>query len=157
MSTAAVDQKEWESSDDVVMNDPYTYGDGPTAPIDMSLFIACRNGNIDEVRRLLDGGSSVNVENHTGRTALHVACLKNHINIVAVLIEAKADVNVQDTFGIVPLHYAVSDSNTDLVDLLLKNKANPNVIDCDGRNLLDHAKGNKEVIEKLVAAGARSC
>lgn len=157
MSTSAAVIVEWEGRDhydDVVMADPYSYSDGPTASIDMSLFMACRDGNIEEVRRLLKSGSAVNVEDHTARTPIHVACRKKHPSIVAVLIEAGANVNVQDIFGISPLNFAVSAGNLELVDLLLEHKADPNAIDCDGRSILSRAVTNKTVWDKLVAAGA---
>ncbi|XP_058021723.1 ankyrin repeat domain-containing protein 40 [Ahaetulla prasina] len=52
-------------------------------------------GDIEEVRRLVDFGASVNSQNEiNGWTCLHWACKRNHAQVVAYLLEAGADKDI---------------------------------------------------------------
>ena len=82
------------------------------------LHVACENGEIDLVQKLLKVGADPNVTDEygftplsvrtgSGGTILHVACDKGDINLVTKLLEAGADPNVTDKFGFTPLMRAV--------------------------------------------------
>ena len=99
-----------------------------------SLHNAAKNGNADEVERLLVSTQNVNKRDASGNTALHLA-LQNYnkpLNVVKHLVNAKADVNAKDKWGITPLHLAVSMGWLEMVTYLLANAANVNIADCNG-------------------------
>ena len=54
---------------------------------------AVRKGDIPRIRMLIEGGTSVNVTDPLGRTALHLAAEKNNAEMVSALLELRADVN----------------------------------------------------------------
>ena len=55
------------------------------------LFIASRDGNVDEVERLLAEGADVNIpEWEAGRTALIIASLNGHVDVVERLLAVES-------------------------------------------------------------------
>ena len=64
----------------------------PSDPGKTPLYIACENGNQDEVARLLRRGCLVDTQTSDGRTPLFVACEKGHLDIVELLLKRRASV-----------------------------------------------------------------
>ena len=60
------------------------------------IFAACKQGDIDRVRDLILGGTSVNITDTDGRSLLFYACLHNHEEIVQCLIKQGSNVNLQE-------------------------------------------------------------
>jgi ankyrin repeat protein len=84
--------------------------------------------------------------------------------IVQLFLEAGADVNSKSRYSLnqsmywTALHYAIFRENVDLVRLLLsQKKISVNDVDGDGKTPLQIAgeKGNKQLVEMLVQAGAK--
>lgn len=73
------------------------------------LLLAARNGNIDAVNALLDGGADINETASTDKaTPLVLALINGHYDAAKQLIERGADVKLATSDGVTPL-YAVID------------------------------------------------
>ena len=114
------------------------------------------DGDIEEVKALLDQGVDINAKDDGGRTQLHRASLGGHEKLVRLLISKGADVNVQEDQGFraTPLHHAVHRDHRDIVEILLAHGADIDIKDRNGRTPLDMAKrrGNAEIVEILTKA-----
>eukprot|EP00977_Amphora_coffeiformis_P017483 scaffold5754_cov166-Amphora_coffeaeformis.AAC.5 len=70
----------------------------------VNLITAASEGNVDEVKTLLEFGSmDLNQGDYDRRTALHLAAHEGHLEVVKLLCKAGADVNVKDRWGDRPL------------------------------------------------------
>jgi len=96
------------------------------------LLSAAKGGDIDEVRRLLDGGAKVNVKDKEEMTPLCFAAMRDHTEIAALLIHRGADVNAPNHDGWTPLHIAGGGGRTATVSLLLDRGADVNARMDDG-------------------------
>ena len=137
---------------------------------DYNLMEAVAEGEIDEIKRLIAEGADVNVKNSEGETPLHVSGIWGKVEPLQMLIDAGAKVNVQATgaksLGLAPLHWYTHPGYGDGVAALIKAGAIVNMIvkDEKGTELtaLDIARRytnsdhHKEVVELLVAAGAKT-
>ena len=82
---------------------------------------AASNGDIKEVKRLLDEGVSVDSRKEYNQwTALHYASLFGHADMVSFLIQNKASVDVKSNTGYTPLYLS---ENVEVAKILLENKA----------------------------------
>lgn len=71
------------------------------------LLNAIKAGQFDDVRMLIENGTSVNFQTNDGVTPLHIAVINNEENIVALLLQAGAKVNAPDATTLAtPLHLA---------------------------------------------------
>jgi len=94
------------------------------------LHAACRSGNFEMVKYLLNNGLDSNSKTKSGYTAFHyISKDRNQKNeaLWQLLYDKKADLNATNCFECTPLHYAVLDENVPLVTWLIKNNANLNV------------------------------
>ena len=87
---------------------------------------AARKGDIEEVRRLLDKGTTTRTLDFNGHTILHIALLNGHANIARLLIEYGADIYIPTYDGYQPLHFAAAFCPA-AIPLLLEKGANDNV------------------------------
>ncbi|ACV60059.1 ankyrin repeat domain-containing protein [Alicyclobacillus acidocaldarius] len=143
-----------------------------TDPVVLSFVHAVRTGDVDAVRRLLDGNPGLAskrvVDNKGGsRTALHVVTdwpgyFPNGPVIVKMLIEAGADPNAPTTggkFSETPLHWAASNDDVDVAAALIDGGADIEVLggSIAGGTPLDNAVGYGcwNVARLLVQRGAR--
>lgn len=112
---------------------------------------ACRVGNPDMVRRLLDKGVDVNVRGGVNEfTPLDVAVAENHPDIVAGLLERGADVNAPDRRLNVPLHAA---KNCAIARMLIAHHADVNAQNDFGETPL-FAQRDPQIVELLLDNGA---
>ncbi|PIK41565.1 putative caseinolytic peptidase B protein-like [Apostichopus japonicus] len=61
-------------------------------------FQAARNGDVEEIKRLIKAGLDVNERHPLGWTALQVAAINGHERLVELLLESGADINLGDDF-----------------------------------------------------------
>ena len=88
----------------------------------MDLFEYISNKNIDDVRRLVDAGANLDIQNDNGYTPLHLAVrcpgkiddnlYENYLNIANLLIKSGANLEITDEEGQTPLHVLASTSST---------------------------------------------
>ena len=126
--------------------------------IDIDLLgTAVRNGDVNEVRKILSRCGSCNVDSVSinGQPLLHYACSNDQIGVVRVLIsEFQANVNCTDAKWHTPLHCACMKGNIDMVRSLISEfQADLNCTDTTGWTPLHHAckKMHTDVVQVLVS------
>lgn len=99
--------------------------------MDPPLIVSARDGNFEEVRRLVAEGENVNCKDRHGATPLSFAVGMCRMDVAAFLIENGADVNCRYNgykFGETPLHLAAKKGYLGIAELLIKSSANVNCI-----------------------------
>ncbi|WOG28632.1 ankyrin repeat domain-containing protein [Endozoicomonas sp. 8E] len=123
---------------------------------DRTFYLACVNGDLDQVERSLAEGVNVNAVMKKD-TPLMLASNEGDEVIVDRLIKAGADVNTARTEdGATPLFIAVSRGYFKCVELLIKDEADLNTRFRDGNTLLLIAasRGSSGSVELLIKNGA---
>ena len=126
----------------------------------MTLWRACREGNLESVRQLIQDGQDVNTTGGdifgTTTTPLICAASTGHVQVVRELIRKGADVNAKVNRKQTVLHKASWLGHSSIVTTLIEAGANFNEQDVDGRTSLMEAAwcGWDEVVLELVRAGA---
>ena len=92
------------------------------------LIFACKSGDLNEVKRILDKDPILDLElaSSDGNTALMVACSAGAVDIAKELIYRGANVNVSNTSGGSTLMDAAWNRSLDVLRLLVENGANVN-------------------------------
>jgi ankyrin repeat protein len=114
-------------------------------------------GNLEEVRRLLEEGTAVDVPDPEGRTALMWASFNGHTAVDALLLEKGAAIDAREANGRTALMYASSGPFVETVGLLLEKGAQVNLQGtAEGFTALmtAAAEGQVEVVQVLLAYGA---
>lgn len=122
-----------------------------------AIFKACKEGDVDEVRRLINNNTDLSTaENDVFDTLLHQAVFSGDELLLRYLInEAGIPINSINNFRMTPLHYAVS-SGINTVSLLLNSGAFVDVQDSAGKTPLMSAcsYNNVDVTKFLIDRGA---
>jgi ankyrin repeat protein len=84
-----------------------------------------RNGEVDQLRDLLDAGVPVNLTNSAGDTVLILAAYHRHPSVVALLLDRGADVERVNDHGQTALGAAVFRRDEPIVRALLAAGASP--------------------------------
>lgn len=135
-----------------LLNLVFDFGDSPLGvdslneKRDTALFIACEQGHLEVVDRLLEKRASPAAGQ---RSPLLVACQKDHTSIVRSLIAAKAKVNV-DCGKWTPLTWCCAHGKAELVQLLIDAGALPLAMNRSGKNARHYAKGKGTIIAILL-------
>uniref|UniRef100_A0A670ZVI3 Cyclin dependent kinase inhibitor 2B n=1 Tax=Pseudonaja textilis TaxID=8673 RepID=A0A670ZVI3_PSETE len=109
---------------------------------------AAAEGNVADLRRLLDGDADPNGLNVYGRSAIQVMNLGNP-RVAALLLERGANPNVPDpSTGSLPVHDAAREGFLDTLEVLVSGGARLDLRNCYGRLPLDEAaeRGQNQVI-----------
>ena len=126
--------------------------------ITFNIFRACRLGQIEEVRRIIQENEEMSsAEDDDYDTLLHVGVYSGNEQLVRYLInELSIPVNSINNFRMCPLHYAVSNSDLNTTTLLLNSGAYVDVQDISGKTPLIHACSlNKaNIVQLLLDRGA---
>lgn len=119
-----------------------------------------RNGNAEEVRKLLEAMARAEVvadidckgrsKSNLGWTPLHLACYFGHKQVVQDLLKAGAKVNMLNDMGDTPLHRAAFTGRKELVMLLLEYNADTTVVNGSGQTAKE-ATHDKEIRQMLEA------
>ena len=124
----------------------------------MAFLSACREGDLERVRQLIQDGQDVNRRDSYGWTPLMVAAVWGRDQIVCELIRAGADVNGKDNYNYkqTALHWASWRGHSSVVTTLAEAGANLNVLDVWGMTPLMWAayNSNANVVVELIRAGA---
>ena len=121
-----------------------------------NLHLAAERGEVDKVRKLLEGGRcDVNCVDTSGYTPLHRAAYWGHLDVVKVLMsEFKADVNAHTNSGETLLHIVASGGHLDVVKVLISEfKAGVNACTNRGETPLHRAasEGHLDVVKVLIS------
>ena len=142
------------------------------APTVAELHAAVRAGNVDDVRKALADGASVeSPDSQTQQTLLHAAALDGQVEVAQLLLDAGADANTAASLvhapsgmtvtGATPLHFAASVAHSlkhqAVLKLLLSRGASVLNVTGKGGSPLQAAadNANAPACRLLVAAGAR--
>ena len=128
------------------------FAEGDLSPLHQ----AAADGDIAEVKRLIDGGADIDVKTNDGDTPLHSAAWFGQTETALALINAGADINAKENDGWTPLHIAAQEGQTEIALALIKAGADIHGTDRDGWTPLHLAacKGQTETIIALIHAGA---
>ena len=73
--------------------------------------IAAGEGNLAQVKRLIENGVGPNMGDYDGRTALHLAAAEGHDKVIDFLLRSKANPNSADRWQGTPLQDALKNSH----------------------------------------------
>ncbi|XP_072309427.1 ankyrin repeat and SOCS box protein 13 [Eucyclogobius newberryi] len=136
---------------------PYFFGDIGCWSERTEVHRAASEGAASALRRLIEGGASVNMVAVDSITPLHEACVKGQTQCVELLLDAGAQVDARNVDGSTPLCEACSSGSLECVRLLLKHgaKTNPALTSRTASPLHEACMGgSSECVELLVAMGA---
>ncbi|KAL6597975.1 ankyrin repeat-containing domain protein [Neocallimastix sp. 'constans'] len=114
------------------------------------LFSACKNGNENIVKYLVELGANISKEDVNGATPLFYACENGNENLVKYLVEHGADIYKEDENGETSLFYTCQNGNENLVKYLVEHEANVNKVGCRSRTPLLYTCGNANVTVNAV-------
>jgi ankyrin repeat protein len=126
-------------------------------PSELALHQAAYAGKLDEVRRLVSEGTSVDATDPESHTPLMWAAFNGHRAVVDLLLEKGAEVDAKDESGRTALLYASSGSFAETVELLLKKGAAVNTqgtLEGFTALMTAAAEGQVKVVRLLLAHGA---
>ena len=125
------------------------------------LHYACKIGNMDIVKFLIEQKCDPSCRDKDGKTPLHHACSYGNMDIVKFLIEQKCDPSCRDKGGKTPLHCACDshsrgDGSLNIVKYLVKEvRCNPVQSDKYGDTPLSLAfkEGHADIVAFLFSSG----
>jgi len=115
------------------MKDAQSFLD-PETDVDLShegeapFHIACREGQVEVVRLLLDRGADIEAMTFAGSTSLYVACGNNMLEVARLLFDRGAGLEVKTKVGSTPLHLASRRAHMEIVRLLLDQGYMPEMV-----------------------------
>lgn len=84
-----------------------------------SLIDACSEGDLEQVKRLLEEGRNVNEMTEEGESLLSLACSSGYLELAQLLLATRANVEDRGLKDTTPLMEAASTGNLAIVQLLL--------------------------------------
>ena len=113
---------------------------------------AAIDGDVSEVKEILDLGVPVDSEDEIGLTALQLAVVYHKTDVTQLLLSRGADVNKRSGLHHqTALHKAASNNSTDVIEVLLKHGASTNIKDRFGDTPIDLARSkNNEAAVRLL-------
>lgn len=109
--------------------------------LDEELLELAFDGELEEVKKLLEKGADQMAKDGRGNTALSEAAVKGHVDTVRVLLDWKAptgsDPNCVGGDGRTPLHRAAFGGYIETVELLLSRGSDPRLKDRNGETAFD--------------------
>ena len=117
------------------------------------LMLAARDGQVDEIRRLIAEGADVNATNKSGVTALHCAIFfSENTDAALALLDAGADINAVDKKSWSPLLFATYKGRPRaFIEELLKRGAYPEGCADDGTSPMMYACQNADDVMTIVS------
>lgn len=134
---------------------------GKPAPVNIAVafFQACRQGNLDIVKKHLQSYPSLNhrKDPRWKETAFSKACWNGRLEVIKYLLEQGADINARAGDLVTPLHQAARQGQLETVKFLLNNGADKTLKDNKGQTASDMAKtaGHTEVVRTITDHSGR--
>lgn len=138
------------------INDWYKANNMYQSQVDL-FFRAVERKNFEEVQRLLDTGTYVDIRNDYEDTALIFAASSGRLEAVKFLLDRGANVNARNDWDHTPLLLAANNGHTDIVSILLASGADVTAQDKDCDTALASAiRQNHRAIAKLIMNPAQA-
>ncbi len=121
------------------------------------LFKAAYDGNVEQLKQLLEIETEFGIRDGSGRTPLHVAAHASHDKVIEILIEAGADANALDNQAYDIVTIAAVANDLEVLKMAIDLGASPSntTSPYDGTALIAAAHlGHHEVVKILIDAGA---
>ena len=84
---------------------------------------ATREGDLEQVRALIDAGADLDAQGDNGETPLNTAILEGHVLVAILLIDRGADIQARNKGGFTPLHAAAYANAIEIAEKLLSRGA----------------------------------
>ena len=84
---------------------------------------ATRDGDLEQVRALIDAGADLDAQGDNGETPLNTAILEGHVLVASLLIDRGADIQARNKGGFTPLHAAAYANAIEIAKKLLSRGA----------------------------------
>jgi len=127
-------------------------------PLTHGLRTACSLGNLNEIRRILDGGCDINeLDSQRFMTPLFVACKNGQVEAARLLLDRGADVELGGQHQQTPLLAACDAGHYGVVCLLIfVGRANINSVTATGLTplLIASIRGHLSTVKLLIDRGA---
>ncbi|CAG8942806.1 unnamed protein product [Penicillium salamii] len=115
------------------------------------LLAAVDRRRIDYVEKLVHAGADVSLVNQIDQTPLHIAASNDLVEFLNRVPAHVSVMNRRDKLARTPLHLAVCHGHIQFVMKLLLTGADPALSDGYGKNVLDWAVGNDELVHQIQA------
>lgn len=140
-------------AEDAVVNDKKLSREEKTSVLQKSLIMAGSNGDVDRVKRLVNGPAKeyvdVNAVDDEGTGALVYASCFGHQEVVSALLHAGALVDTQDKNHWSPLMWAMTNRHKAIAKILLDHGANPDIKSSSGGTAYDFVQPGSEFSQYL--------
>jgi hypothetical protein len=120
--------------------------------MDNALHDYAQFGNLERVKKLVEGGVNIDETNDDGDTALILAIAYGKFEIAVYLVEHGANVAHTDDDGMTALHEACAKGNLPTMKCLLGHGARITDRSVDGKTALFYASGFVEAIQYLLSS-----
>lgn len=119
------------------------------------LLEACKNGDTEEVRKLMQSGAPFSTD-WLGASPLHFAAQNGHSDTIEVLLRAGVSRDTRTKVDRTPLHVAAQEGHVEIVNLLVTHGADIEAKDLLRMTPLHWAveRGYTDIVESLLNHGA---
>lgn len=129
-----------------------------------ALHETAKNGDLEQVKGLIESGHDIHARDDHGRTALHHAVVTGHTDMVELLIAKGANIKAKDNYGVTPLVQLIDvlflmeaeNGYVEILKMLITNGANvreKGEFDATALHWAAHA-ADKDIAELVIAEGA---
>lgn len=140
-------------AEDAVVTDDKLSREEKTSVLQRSLIMAASNGDVDRVKRLVNGAVKdyvdVNAVDDEGTGALVYASCFGHQEVVSALLDAGALVDKQDRNQWSALMWAMTNRHKAIAKILLDHGADPDIKSSSGGTALDFVQPGSEFSQYL--------
>lgn len=123
------------------------------AEVAMRVNCAAYNGDLYQLRRLIEAGADPNKTDYNGRSPLHFAASKGYEDITDYLIELRVNIHLSDNHGNTPLLEAIKNGHDGVTSLLVKAGALLTVEDAGNCLCMTVVRRDLNFLKRLLANG----